>query len=341
MLALRSEEEIISGWGDNTQPPIVSICCVTYNHKSYIEDSIRGFLAQVTVFPFEIIIHDDASDDGTVDIVKKYSLAYPNIIKVILQNENQFKSNNFKFLKKIFEVVTGEYIAICEGDDYWTSSDKLSKQISAMKTYPNVNLSFHPCSKKYKNHIKESHIAYKSGLYTLEDCLLNDFHFIETNTIIFRKKVIEKFDYEVLGRSPVADVFIRIWASYETGALCVNEVMSIYRVSSAGSWTSRHLDCVNKFNFVIDMFTACEKVVDGLPGEYKKIILMYKLKLLNILNNCKYEKNSKEYKFIYASLSKYDFFIRLKINMKRKLNSFEVVRNLKSNLVYLFRFFNQ
>lgn len=338
MLMLRSEEDIISSWDADILSPTISICCVTYNHKNYIEDAIKGFLMQETVFPFEIIIHDDASDDGTIDILKKYSFAYPKLIKLILQNENQFKSSKFRFLKEIFAVVAGEYVALCEGDDYWTSPNKLSKQINSMKTYPNVNLSFHPCSKNYKNRIKKSNLSYRDGLYTLEDCLLKDFHFIETNTIVFRRKVIEKFNYEVLGDSPVADVFLRIWASYETGALCINEDMSIYRVSSAGSWTSRHLDCMNKFTFVKGMFISCDEVLERLPRECELVILMYKLKLLNVLNNCMYKKNSKEYQFIATSLGKYNLPIRLKINIKRMLNSFEIVQIFKANLLHSIRF---
>ena len=113
--------------------PLVSISCITYNHEKYIRDTIESFLMQMTTFPFEILIHDDASTDGTANIIKEYQKKYPDIIYPIYQKENQYS-------KKIRITATyqlprarGKYIAICEGDDYWIDPNKLQKQVDFLE----------------------------------------------------------------------------------------------------------------------------------------------------------------------------------------------------------------
>ena len=85
----RTQTEITQNWGGANEP-VVSICCSTFNHVKYVEDAIRGFLAQETTFAFEIIIRDDASTDGTIDIVQDYTQRYPDIIRPLFNTENRF-----------------------------------------------------------------------------------------------------------------------------------------------------------------------------------------------------------------------------------------------------------
>src|SRR5690554_694039 len=114
----------------------VSICCVTYNHGEYIKQALDSFLAQKTRFNIEILIHDDASTDNTPQIIKKIEEKYPTIIKPIYQKENQHSkgiqiSNTFNFPR-----ARGKYIALCEGDDYWTDPYKLQKQVDFLEANP-------------------------------------------------------------------------------------------------------------------------------------------------------------------------------------------------------------
>ena len=109
--------------------PLLSICCVTYNHKKYIRQCLDSFLMQKTNFKFEIIIHDDASTDGTADIIKEYYEKYPDIIKPIFQTENQFSQGKSISKTFIYPRIKGKYVALCEGDDYWTDPYKLQKQV--------------------------------------------------------------------------------------------------------------------------------------------------------------------------------------------------------------------
>lgn len=121
---------------------LVSICCITYNHQSYIKESIEGFLMQKTNFSFEIIIHDDASTDRTPEIIKDYEKKHPDLIKPIYQTENQYSKGREVFSFTL-EKARGKYIAICEGDDYWTVPYKLQKQVDFLEAHPEYSACYH------------------------------------------------------------------------------------------------------------------------------------------------------------------------------------------------------
>lgn len=158
MRDLRTEDEIIANWKGYIDKPVVSICCITYNHELYIEDALEGFLIQETYFPFEILIHDDASNDSTTDIIREYEARYPRLIRPIYQTENQY-SKGLK-MNPVFNFprAKGEYIAVCEGDDYWFAPEKLQTQINLMEQSPDINISFHPAYKVDGHKLKESEI---------------------------------------------------------------------------------------------------------------------------------------------------------------------------------------
>ncbi len=133
---MKTEKQLIEGWGGSIEP-VVSICCITYNHENYIEQALQSFLMQETSFPFEIVIHDDASPDNTADIIRRYEKEYPNIIKPLYQTENQkskFKGGmNPRFN---YPRAKGIYLAMCDGDDYWTDPHKLQKQVDFLEANP-------------------------------------------------------------------------------------------------------------------------------------------------------------------------------------------------------------
>lgn len=122
------------------QVPLVSICCLSYNHVSYIRQCLDGFIMQKTDFPFEVLLHDDASTDGTVDIIKEYENKYPSIIKPIYQTENQHSKGVKISATFNYPRAQGKYIAMCEGDDYWLDPLKLQKQVDFLEGYPQYGL---------------------------------------------------------------------------------------------------------------------------------------------------------------------------------------------------------
>ena len=137
-------QECVSGADRKDSDIMVSICCITYNQASYIRDALEGFVNQKTDFAYEVLIHDDASTDGTADIIREYADRYPDLIFPILQTENQYSkgltnvSGTFNFPR-----ARGKYIAMCEGDDYWTDDRKLQKQVDYLEANPGCSLCFH------------------------------------------------------------------------------------------------------------------------------------------------------------------------------------------------------
>lgn len=123
--------------------PLVSIICNTYNHEKYIAQCIQGFLMQQTNFEFEILIHDDASTDGTQNIIRKFALVKPDVMLPILQTVNQYQLGINNWLEYQFPRARGKYIALCEGDDYWTDPYKLQKQVDFLEGNPEYSACFH------------------------------------------------------------------------------------------------------------------------------------------------------------------------------------------------------
>ncbi|MBQ7192179.1 MAG: glycosyltransferase family 2 protein [Paludibacteraceae bacterium] len=148
--------------------PLVSICCITYNHAPFIRGCLDGFLMQqmpscVREYYahkygketsldecekkepwYEILIHDDASTDGTADIIREYEQRHPNLFKPIYETENQYKKGHRTDIDFFnYKRAKGKYIAYCEGDDYWTVPDKLQRQVDFLEAHPAYSVCFH------------------------------------------------------------------------------------------------------------------------------------------------------------------------------------------------------
>ncbi len=120
--------------------PLVSICCLTYNHGRYIRQCLDGFIMQKTSFPFEVLIYDDASTDNNAEILKEYEAKYPNIIKPICETENRYSRGLEVANTYFYSRVQGKYLAMCEGDDYWTDPLKLQKQVDFLERNPDYTI---------------------------------------------------------------------------------------------------------------------------------------------------------------------------------------------------------
>jgi hypothetical protein len=136
-----SEAAIIGRWAQATAP-LVSIVCTAYNHERYIDGALRGFLTQQTAFPFEILVHDDASTDGTPSIIRAWQKKYPSLIRPFLQTENQV-SRGVRPFELLLRQARGNYVATCEGDDYWLQPTKLQKQVGYLEQHPEFSCAGH------------------------------------------------------------------------------------------------------------------------------------------------------------------------------------------------------
>ena len=136
---------------EEARVPLVSIRCLVYNHEPFLRQCLDGFVMQKTSFPFEAIVHDDASTDGSVAIIREYAEKYPDIIKPIYETENQYSKGT---LSKIIINAChpdAKYIAYCEGDDYWTDPDKLQLQVDFLETHPDYYMTCHAFKYYYQD----------------------------------------------------------------------------------------------------------------------------------------------------------------------------------------------
>lgn len=123
--------------------PLLTIICLAYNHEDNIRKTLDGFLAQQTSFGFEIWIHDDASTDYTQSVLKEYRDRYPDKIKLTLQSVNQLSQGIMPLTTYVFPHLTSKYLAFCEGDDFWTDSLKLERQVSVLEADPTLSMCVH------------------------------------------------------------------------------------------------------------------------------------------------------------------------------------------------------
>lgn len=238
MKDLRTQDEIIANWKGDIDKPVVSICCITYNHEPYIEDALKGFLIQETDFPFEILIHDDASTDRTADIIRKYEAKYPRLIKPIYQVENQYSQGVKISAKFNYPRAKGEYIAICEGDDYWIDKHKIQKQYDLIAE-ADIDICFTNAYMQYPSGERQACFSDrpKHHRYTLSEIVRAGGGGIPTASIMTTKKLLNTLP-EWFSYAPVGDYFIQILGSQRSGAIYLDDKTCVYRVQALGSWSA-------------------------------------------------------------------------------------------------------
>lgn len=213
-----------------TKKPKVSIVTITYNHEMYIEEALRSFVNQKTNFDYEIIIADDCSTDRTASIIKKYAEEYPDVIKPILRKENiGAVANSIASLKE----ATGKYIALCEGDDFWTDNTKLQKQADFLDSNPDYSLCFHPVRVFFQDNKAPEYIdPVPSGATHFNTNELVKRNFIQTCSVMYRRQ-----NYQALPNNVMPlDWYLHLYhASYgKIGFL--KGTMSAYRRHAGGAW---------------------------------------------------------------------------------------------------------
>ena len=220
----------------NKQPKVI-IWCLTYNQKDYIRDALNGFVMQQTDFSFEVVVHDDASTDGTTDIVMDYARRYPDIIKPMIEKENQWQVGGLKHIINIMNERhrCGKYIAFCEGDDYWTDSNKLQRQVDFLDNNPDYSMCFHSAKKKYETDahawIDCENIQDKD--YDATDIFIN--WTVPTASILCRK---EAMDFYANLKHPELiqnyDIFIILSCAMVGKIRGMHDQMSVYRIQGEG-----------------------------------------------------------------------------------------------------------
>lgn len=219
---------------------VVSVLCTAYNHEKYIRSALDGFVNQKTNFRYEVLINDDASKDHTAAIIAEYEAKYPDIIKPVYQKENQYSKGVYIFQTILFPLAKGKYIAVCEGDDYWCDENKLQKQVDFLESHEGYSACVHntrlmDCRTggswpMYKRS-KDQDLTFKEVVNYSAAC----FH---TSSIMCARELFivpDTLTAEGFGDYPRA-VYLRLNGKIHY----LKDIMSVYRMFTAGSWTSRH-----------------------------------------------------------------------------------------------------
>lgn len=222
--------------------PLVTIRCCTYNHEPFIRQCLDGFVMQKTNFRFEAIVHDDASTDGTVKIIREYARKYPDIIKPIYEIENQYSKDDGS-VERIMDAHThGKYVAICEGDDYWTDPYKLQKQVDFLESHSNHVM----CSHRFNQYMQdknlleeEKDLTFQGADYDLKN-LIGGKWLTQTLTVMYRRSALDLKEYESYGMS--MDIIL-FYALLKNGkGYCFPDIMGTYRLHGGGVWSEVSLN---------------------------------------------------------------------------------------------------
>lgn len=248
---------------------MVTIRCITYNHVKYIRQCLEGFIMQKTNFRYIAVVHDDASTDGTAEIVREYAIRYPDIIKPILQKENQY-SKGYENIRKILDDNThSKYIAICEGDDYWTDPLKLQKQFNWLEDHQDYSACFHRAIIHYEDSDTPDELC--GDIDDRDYTGLEIFQFSRrpsTASFFMRSKIYESNVYKAFLESHLSfgDTPTFLSCAHEGKIRGMSDIMSVYRKHSQGLTNTFNSGTKEMLRFANDQL----KIYKIFGNEYKR-----------------------------------------------------------------------
>ncbi|WP_310556096.1 glycosyltransferase [Flavobacterium sp.] len=266
-----TQDHLISSWIGNVDKPLVSILCDTFNHENYIEQAILGFLSQKTNFPIEIIIHDDASTDETVKIIKEYENKFPLIIKPIYQKENKYSNKNFSIWSDFtFPKAKGEFIALCEGDDYWTDELKIQKQVDYLKLHNNLSIVWTDYVLLEGNTFSKNEFSSKlpKELFIDFNNLFNPYCTL-TLTSLFRKSAVNIKDYKKL--EYCKDNSLYALALQNGNGTFLNFESAVHRKHPGGVYSLRPA-FFQRYSSYLNVKEIFEKILDAKTKNIKFVV---------------------------------------------------------------------
>ena len=292
------------------EPILVAIQCFVYNHEPYLRDCLEGFVMQKTNFRFVAVVHDDASTDKSADIIREYEAKYPDIIIPIYETENQYSKHNgsiTRIMNEAIDATGAKYIAMCEGDDYWTDPYKLQKQVDFLESHPDFVACFHNArvfnGQYYRlfNSVNENHFP------TTDDLILRRW-FIATPTLMYRNiiKLYPKWAHEVVN----GDYLLELLLAREGKFYYMDDAMSVYRQEGQGlscKLNAHKLDLYDKLIFLLssmkemypvqyaDTFDQSITNYQQMKADYQKEIFYAKHPLLRAFRMKTYKRAIKQW----------------------------------------------
>lgn len=247
----------------------VSAYCLVYNHEKVLRTALEGFVNQKVNFEYEVIVHDDASTDGSRAIIEEYAGRYPHIIKPIYQKENQYSKRISIINTIILPRLTGEYIAICEGDDYWTDPEKLQLQADYLDAHPDYAACAHNTTRLNVLTGEESLMYTSRGDVDLgfEDVACSGGQSYHTSSLMYRREYAYDRPEFFAKAKTFGDYPLAIFLAISGKIRYLDRPMSVYRVWGDGSWTARNMTQLQKISahycYVADMLESVDQYTDG------------------------------------------------------------------------------
>lgn len=278
---------------------VLTVVVMTYNHRDYISKALDSILSQKVNIDFNILVHDDCSDDGTYEILLHYKHEYPNKFNIVRQKSRKFHIDGFNMMiyKYVVPLIKSKYVAYCDGDDYWCDDLKLQKQLDFMEHHHDYSLCFHNAYQLKRN-------GDMSSLWFIGDeADLNMSDFVNdkpgirvaTSSIFVKSESFKSFS-NWRKSYPVEDVPLYMTAALDGKIHRLPDIMCVYRQFATGSWSSQnqkdskkrleHLtnlrnavqlfdsETKNVFhNLVINQIESCDFRISLLKRDYKTIFL--------------------------------------------------------------------
>lgn len=278
---------------------MVSIWCRTYNHVKYIRDALDGFILQRTNFRFQVVVFDDASTDGTSDIVREYAEKYPELIIAIIAEENTWhrpRNENHKMSRGIWERhLVGKYISYCEGDDFWIDPNKLQIQVDYLEEHPECMMICHDAVViDYSNFkIYPHHTYFEERYLTEEEVIIQYRGDFPTASTTIRRDLFNLSGF--FAQCPLGDYTHELYAITKGKIYFSPRIMSVYRSMHEGSWCRAHSDNIEKGILlrgnVIDFLREYDTYTEG--AYHHAIIYKESLFILDCIYLC-YNLNTAE-----------------------------------------------
>lgn len=250
----KTQDEIISTWQSDSDIPILSIKCMVFNQEKFVSQTLDGFLIQETTFPFEVVIHDDASTDNTANIIREYESRYPKIIKPIYETENQYSKHDGSLSRIINSHIKGKYVAYCEGDDYWTDSNKIQKQVEFLENNLNYGLVY----SKAKQFNQEKNKYFLKGWgedFVSAQNLLETNNKIPTLTICYKRELYDKYREEIKPETHkwlMGDYPLVLWFAFNSKIKYFNYYSGVYRVLPSSA--SHNYNVEKEMKFILSAY---------------------------------------------------------------------------------------
>jgi glycosyltransferase involved in cell wall biosynthesis len=289
----------------------VSVLMITYNHEKFIAQAIDSILMQQTDFEYEIVVGADLSKDRTRAILDSYKKKHPSKIKLLFPDRNLGMHRNFI---QTLNSCQGQYVALLEGDDYWTSPYKLQKQVDFLDKEPSYSICFHKANVISQDTGEEILVLppkeYQKETLTIDDLLL--INFMATASVMFKRGLFHVFPDWIYNLS-MLDWVLHILNSERGNIGYIDESMSVYRIHSAGVWSSKTpvqqiLATLNLYNHLITYLDSSKKKVIE-----RNVLNAYRDLMVAILTNGVFE-NSKKYAatFLWKTLLAMNFKLLFK-----------------------------